>query len=136
MKRSRPDKRKNKLSSFIQPNFLIKDLLDSTISSPRRVAVPVLIRNGRPCHQQRFSLPSSSTSTTAAAVSNQHIHGQSTTSSNSSLVATSPSCKNDTLPNILFNDRQHMKCDNIELFQQFILSQWALSKKLFFPTTI
>jgi hypothetical protein len=28
-----------------------------------------------------------------------------------------------------------MKCDNIELFQQFILSQWALSKKIFFPTT-
>ncbi|CAF1015717.1 unnamed protein product [Adineta steineri] len=110
---------------------LDKNLIDTTISSPRRVAVPVLIRNGRPCHQQRFSLPS-----TSAAVSNQHIHGQSTTNSNSSLVVTSSSssCKND-IPNILFNDRQHMKCDNIDLFQQFILSQWALSKKIFFPTT-
>lgn len=108
-------------------------LLDSAISSPRRVAVPVLIRNGRPCHQQRFSLPS----TTSTAVTNQHIHGQSATSSNSSLVvaSSSSSCKNDTPHNILFNDRQHMKCDNIELFQQFILSQWALSKKIFFPTT-
>jgi hypothetical protein len=135
MKRSRPDKSKNKQSSFLHIYFLIKDLLDSTISSPRRVAVPVLIRNGRPCHQQRFSLPSSGTT---AAASNQHIHGQSTTSGNSSLVVTSSSsssCKNDTPPNILFNDRQHMKCDNIELFQQFILSQWALSKKIFFPTT-
>ncbi|CAF3420565.1 unnamed protein product [Rotaria sp. Silwood1] len=56
MKRSRPD----------------KSLLDTTISAPRRVAVPVLIRNGRPCHQQRFSLPSSSTS--AAAVSSQRLH--------------------------------------------------------------
>ncbi|CAF3898072.1 unnamed protein product [Rotaria sp. Silwood2] len=117
MKRSRPD----------------KSLLDTTISTPRRVAVPVLIRNGRPCHQQRFSLPSSSTST--AAVSSQRLHGQSITSSNSSLVEASLSCKNDTPPNILFNDRQHMKCDNIDLFQQFILSQWALSKKLFFPTS-
>ncbi len=106
------------------------------MSSPRRVAVPVLIRNGRPCHQQRFSLPSSSTSATAAAVSNQHIHGQSTTSGNSSLVVTSSSsCKNDTPPNILFNDRQHMKCDNLELFQQFVLLQCAISKKMFFPTT-
>lgn len=138
MKRSRPDKSKNKQSLFFfscHLNFSIKDQLDSTISSPRRVAVPVLIRNGRPCHQQRFSLPSSSSSVaSAAAVSNQHIHGQSITSGNSSLVVTS-SCKNDTPPNIPFNDRQHMKCDNIELFQQFILSQWALSKKLFFPTT-
>ncbi|CAF0907090.1 unnamed protein product [Rotaria sp. Silwood1] len=117
MKRSRPD----------------KSLLDTTISAPRRVAVPVLIRNGRPCHQQRFSLPSSSTS--AAAVSSQRLHGQSITNSNSSLVEASLSCKNDTPPNILFNDRQHMKCDNMDLFQQFILSQWALSKKLFFPTT-
>ncbi|CAF1110524.1 unnamed protein product [Rotaria sordida] len=120
MKRSRPD----------------KSLLDTTISTPRRVAVPVLIRNGRPCHQQRFSLPSSSSSSTStAAVSSQRIHGQSIINSNSSLVEASLSCKNDTPPSILFNDRQHMKCDNIDLFQQFILSQWALSKKIFFPTT-
>jgi hypothetical protein len=110
----------------------MKDLIDSTISSPRRVAVPVLIRNGRPCQQQRFSLPSSSST---AAVSNQHIHGQSTTTSGNSSLVVASSCKNDTPPNILFHDRQHMKCDNIDLFQQFILSQWALSKKFFFPTT-
>jgi len=129
MKRSRLDKSKFTLSSFLRTYFPIEGLIDTTISSPRRVAVPVLIRNGRPCHQQRFSLPSSST-----AISNQHIHGQPITNSNSSLVVTS-SCKNDTPHNILFNDRQHMKCDNIDLFQQFILSQWAFSKKLFFPTT-
>jgi hypothetical protein len=28
-----------------------------------------------------------------------------------------------------------MKCDNLELFQQFVLLQCALSKKMFFPTT-
>ncbi|CAF3320838.1 unnamed protein product [Rotaria socialis] len=120
MKRSRPD----------------KNLIDTAMSAPRRVAVPVLIRNGRPCHQQRFSLPSSSSTTAAAAaVSSQRIHGQSITSSNSSLGEASLSCKNDAPPSILFNDRQHMKCDNMDLFQQFLLSQWALSKKLFFPTT-
>lgn len=136
MKRSRPDKSKqfHAFSSFLNSLLFIKDLLDSNLSSPRRVAVPVLIRNGRPCHQQRFSLASTSTST---AVSNQHIHGQSTSNGNSSLVVPSmSSCKNDTPPNTLFNDRQHMKCDNMELFQQFLFSQWALSKKLFFPTTI
>jgi len=135
MKRSRPDKSKQFHLFLLNSLLFIKDLLDSNLSSPRRVAVPVLIRNGRPCHQQRFSLASTSAST---AVSNQHIHGQSTSNGNSSLVAssTSSSCKNDTSPNILFNDRQHMKYDNMELFQQFLLSQWALSKKLFFPTTI
>ena len=127
MKRSRPDKSKtfkfNFYSFFL---FLIKDLLDTTMVSPRRVAVPVLIRNGRPCHQQRFSIPSS------PSVSNQHIHGQSTTNSNSSLVVSS---KNDNPPTIPFNDRQHMKCDNIDLFQQLIFSQMVLSKKFYFPTT-
>ncbi|CAF1297017.1 unnamed protein product [Rotaria magnacalcarata] len=137
MKRSRPDKSMIIIlfiSIFIY--FIpIKDLIDTAMSAPRRVAVPVLIRNGRPCHQQRFSLPPSS-SITAAAVSSQHIHGQSITSSNSSLgEALLSSCKNDAPPSILFNDRQHMKCDNMDLFQQFLLSQWALSKKLFFPTT-
>ncbi|CAF0736700.1 unnamed protein product [Adineta ricciae] len=112
---------------------LDKNLIDTSMSSPRRVAVPVLIRNGRPCHQQRFPLPSSS----STVVPTQHLHGQPTNSNNSLVVASSsnPSCKNDTPPNLLFNDRQHLKCDNIDLFQQFLLSQWALSKKLFFPTT-
>ncbi|UJR27036.1 hypothetical protein I4U23_008340 [Adineta vaga] len=114
---------------------LDNNLIDTSMSSPRRVAVPVLIRNGRPCHQQRFPLPSSS----STAVSTQHLHGQPSANSNNSLVVTSSSssssCKNDTPSNILFNDRQHLKCDNIDLFQQFLLSQWALSKKLFFPTT-
>lgn len=130
--------------------FLLEDLLDTTLASPRRVAVPVLIRNGQPCHQQqRFPLPSSSSSsssstsvsssTAAAAVPNQHIHGQSvpttmasSSSSNSSLVLSS--CKNDTPSTLLYHDRQHMKYDNMDFFQQFLLSQWALSKKLFFPT--
>lgn len=109
------------------------------MTAPRRVAVPVLIRNGRPCHQQRFPLPSSSSSSSSsastAAVSSQRMHGQSITSSNSSLAEASLSCKNDTTPSILFNDRQHMKCDNMDFFQQLLLSQWALSKKFFFPTT-
>ena len=140
MKRSRPDKSKCKREAKFLFYRVLTDLLDSTISSPRRVAVPVLIRNGRPCHQQRFSLPSSSSSSTtttmSTAVANQHIHGQSIPSnSNGSLVVTasSSSCKNDTPPNLLFNDRQHLKCDNMDLFQQFLLSQWALSKKFFFP---
>ena len=130
MKRSRPEK----------PN-----LIDPTLASPRRVAVPVLIRNGRPCHQTRFPLPSSSSSSSssnssastaaAAAVANQHIHGQSNPSnSNSSLVLSS--CKTDTPPSMLYPpERQAMKYDNMDLFQQFLLSQWALSKKFFFPTT-
>lgn len=138
MKRSRPDKSKKENERSGTSIVRLKDLIDSTISSPRRVAVPVLIRNGRPCHQQRFSLPSSSssTTTTATALTNQHIHGQSIpSSSNGSLVVTSSSssCKNDTPSNLLFNDRQHLKCDNMDLFQQFLLSQWALSKKFFFP---
>ena len=133
MKRSRPEK---------------ATLIDPTLASPRRVAVPVLIRNGRPCHQTRFPLPSSSSSSSssnssastaaaaavAAAVANQHIHGQSNPSnSNSSLVLSS--CKTDTPPSMIYPERQAMKYDNMDLFQQFLLSQWALSKKFFFPTT-
>ena len=107
-------------------------LFDTAVSSPRRVAVPVLIRNGRPCHQQRFCLASS---TSSAAASSQHIHGQSTIRNNNSSAEGSLPYKNDTSPIMLFNDRHHIKYDNIDLFSHLNLLQWVLPQKSFLPKT-